>query len=80
MYCSWSWFEKNLDLDLVSLFSVLHLSVFVAQLCFLLFELTLRDFPEGVDFISFQLEVVALLSLAVEFFAKTHNVLFQLNK
>ncbi|RNA05779.1 hypothetical protein BpHYR1_039450 [Brachionus plicatilis] len=64
--------------NLVPFFAVLHFAVFISQLGFFFFQLALGDLPKGVDFVSFQLKIVAFLSLSVQFFANAHYVLFQL--
>lgn len=69
----------DLDLDLVPLFAVLHLSVLVAQLGLLLLQLSLGDLPEGVHFVALELKVVSLLALAVKLLAYLNNVLLQLD-
>lgn len=62
----------------MSLFAVFHLTIFITQLGFLLFELTFRYLPEGFDLVTFKLKVVALFSLAVKLFSNTNNMLFEL--
>lgn len=58
--------STHLDLHLVPLLRLLHLAVFVPELSLLLLQLPPCDLPEGVDFVTLQLEVVALLSLSVQ--------------
>lgn len=33
------------------LLQLLHLSIFIPQLCFLVFKILFRDLPEGIDFV-----------------------------
>ena len=71
---------SHLDFYLMSLLSILHLTIFVAKLSFLFFQLSLCDLPECVDLVTLQLEVVPLLSLTVQLFSQSGDVLLQLYK
>lgn len=68
----------HLNLHLVPLLGLLHLPVLVPQLGLLLLQLPARDLPESVDLVALQLEVVALLSLAVQLLPDAADVLLHL--
>ena len=68
----------DLYFDLVPLFAVLHFAVLVAQLGLFFLELPLGDLPECVDFVAFELEVVALFPLPVQLFSYVDNMLLKL--
>mmetsp|Transcript_56951 Transcript_56951/g.180192 ORF Transcript_56951/g.180192 Transcript_56951/m.180192 type:complete len:311 (-) Transcript_56951:50-982(-) len=55
----------DLDLNLVPLLHLLHLAILVAELGLLVLKLLLRDLPEGIDFVTLELHVVAVLLLLV---------------
>lgn len=56
----------DLDLDRVALLRLLDRTVLVAQIGAGFVKLALRYLPEGVDLVTLELEVVALLPLSVE--------------
>ncbi len=68
----------DLDLDRVLLLVFLALAVPVAKVCALLVQLALRDLPERVDLVALELEVVALLALAVEFILEAQDLSLEL--
>lgn len=83
LLCVVTWWHRqvgpsHLDLHLMSLLSLLHLPVFVPQLSLLLLQLPPCDLPEGVDLVSLQLEVVALLSLPVQLLPDAADVFLHL--
>mmetsp|Transcript_39800 Transcript_39800/g.104504 ORF Transcript_39800/g.104504 Transcript_39800/m.104504 type:complete len:258 (-) Transcript_39800:69-842(-) len=68
----------NLDLDLMALLKLLHLTIRVSEFCLPIFQLLLCNLPEGIDLIALKLEVVPFLSLMVKFQAQMKDGFFQL--
>jgi hypothetical protein len=60
------------------LLSVFHLAILIAQFSFFLIKLSLGDLPERVDLVALELKVVPLLSLPVQLFSQSGDMLFQL--
>lgn len=71
-------YKTNLDFNLMPLFSIFHLPIFVSKSCFRLIKLPLGDLPESVDLISLKLEVIPLFSLPIQLLSQPCDVLFQL--
>mmetsp|Transcript_4183 Transcript_4183/g.10446 ORF Transcript_4183/g.10446 Transcript_4183/m.10446 type:complete len:441 (-) Transcript_4183:302-1624(-) len=57
----------HLDLHLVPLLHLLHLAIFIPQLCPPVIQVLLGNLPKGIDFISLQLHVVAVFLLLILF-------------
>ena len=70
----------DLDLDLMSLLSLLHLSLFIPEICSPLLELTFRDLPERVHLVTLQLEIIPLLTLTIQLLTEANDVLLKLKE